>query len=1102
MSVRTKNLILAALILAAGRAALAEQPGHPLPEHPRPDWERADWVNLNGDWKFAFDKRDAGLGERWYAEPDERFGRRIRVPFGWGSPLSGVGDEADVGWYRRGVAVPESWKGRRVFVVFGAADHDATVWFAGRRVGEHLGGYTPFEAEVTDLIDWGRTQPLTVRVWDEPAETAKNGWRLFGKQGYGNVRGLWQTVYLEARPETYLERVRFTSDLAASSVSAAVTLGAPAKRSLVCRVRLADGSAQAEAPFAPGETEKTLSLKLAKPRLWSPDDPHLYDATVRLEPAEPSAAERAARQRVAAECARLDGKARAAYSRYVSLEDPDVRHGFDETAVDEVRTYFGFREVGTAHVAAAGGAYVTLNGQPVYLRMALDQGYHPEGWYVFPTDAALRDDVALAKSLGLNGLRFHIKAEIPRKLYWADRLGLLVMADVPCAWGAPEERGWAEHRSCYEEMVARDFNHPSIFSWVLFNETWGLLSDEADQPPNRQGRRQRLLPSTQRRVAAEWRRAKDLDPTRLIEDNSPCNQDHVLGDLNTWHGYLANWHWESNVRDTCDRDLFAGSGRNHIDGFVQTGAPLVNSECGAVWGYKGSTGDIDWSWDYHAMMDAFRRHLKNSGFVFTEIADVTNEWNGYVRFDRSPKETGLDELMPGMSLRDFHADAYLAVGEAPCATFGPGGTLRAPVALSCVTDELKGRPLSLRARLRWWDARGELHEEPPVVGETFAGGGFGVWPLDAPALRLPDEAACGTACFELLDGDRTAARNFTCFVVREKTPKGLRADACTAEAWTQGRWSVLDGLKVCGAGRGAFEYAFDVPADAAGDWEFFAEVSTKRLNGKDRAKGDGTADDLAFMLGGGIFDRSRNPNAYPMTSADKWPGGVLVSVGGETLADVALPDDPADHRGILSWQAQLRDQRLREAGSYGYPVRVRIPARFVKAAAGGKLAVRLAAKGEHGLAVYGESFGRFPSGPALRPVPADPAYATIDNFGPYASSDPLRGHFGVFELGANLSSVTIRDSDITLHADRWPRTHLATVGPKSAPYVTKRGNRMEIFDPYVSCTVGTVRVENVRLRGEVPDELVHAVEFKDVNGDGDSSGAGRVGDITFRPECR
>ena len=116
----------------------------------------------------------------------------------------------------------------------------------------------------------------------------------------------------------------------------------------------------------------------------------------------------------------------------------------------------------------------------------------------------------------------------------------------------------------------------------------------------------------------------------------------------------------------------------------------------------------------------------------------------------------------------------------------------------------------------------------------------------------------------------------------------------------------------------------------------------------------------------------------------------------------------------------------------------------------------------------------------------------IDNMGAYAASDPVRGHFGAFELGANLSAVTIRDSDVTLHADAWPQTHLVTVGPKSSPYVTKRGNRMEIFDPYVSCTVGTVTVENVRFRGRLPERLVHAVEFRDVNGDGDSSGAGRI----------
>jgi len=163
---------------AALLAVSALYTGIPLPEHPRPDWERAEWQNLNGSWDFGF-------------APD-KYDLTITVPFGWGSPLSGVGNRRDVGYYRRQVTIPESWRGRRVFVVVGAADRVTEGRFAGQMLGTHVGGYTPFEFELTDLVDWGRPQPLEFKIADPSGGSGENGSFLYGKQGYGNVRGIWQ----------------------------------------------------------------------------------------------------------------------------------------------------------------------------------------------------------------------------------------------------------------------------------------------------------------------------------------------------------------------------------------------------------------------------------------------------------------------------------------------------------------------------------------------------------------------------------------------------------------------------------------------------------------------------------------------------------------------------------------------------------------------------------------------------------------------------------------------------------------------------------------------------------------------------------------------
>ncbi len=145
-------------------------------------------------------------------------------------------------------------------------------------------------------------------------------------------------------------------------------------------------------------------------------------------------------------------------------------------------------------------------------------------------------------------------------------------------------------------MIQRDYNHPAIFSWVNFNETWGLRTGD-----------QGYLPETQQWVESMYRLTKQLDPTRLVEDNSPCNLDHVATDINSWHAYLPGYEWQKTLDQIC-RDTHPGSTWNFIGGRTQADQPMFNSECGNVWGYEGSTGDVDWSWDYHIMMNEFRRH--------------------------------------------------------------------------------------------------------------------------------------------------------------------------------------------------------------------------------------------------------------------------------------------------------------------------------------------------------------------------------------------------------------------------------------------------------------------------------------------------------------
>jgi hypothetical protein len=901
----------------------------PLPEHPRPDFQRSAWLNLNGRWEFAFDPDDSGERAGW-ATGKLPAGHSILVPFSWGAPLSGVADSADIGWYARTVRVPDAWQGKRVFIVFGASDWRTTVWLDGTPLGTNQAGYTPFAFELTPLMHAGSQQRLVVRVDDTP-----HAFKLEGKQGYGKARGMWQTVYLEARGGDPLESVHFTPKADLTGVGVDVRLREPAPRDLTVRLTFTnrDGRPFVTRRIAKGTSAAHVDVPLPNAHRWSLEDPFLHDVTATVEG-----------------------------GGLVS---------------DTVRTYFGMRTISVVDLPGTNYPYVAVNGAPVFLQLALDQAYHPQGYYTFPTDSALRDEILRARQIGLNGLREHIKIEAPRKLYWADRLGVLIMADVPNWWGPPDSAAFREHETALRGMIERDYNHPAVFSWVMFNETWGLTTKSGD--------RETYLPEAQHKVASVYRLAKSLDATRLVEDNSVCcGRGHTETDLNSWHEYLPGWRWESHVTRLSDTTA-ARSAWNFEAPYQQGRQPMLNSEFGNVWGYEGSTGDVDWSWDYHRAIDAFRRHPKLSGWLYTEHHDVINEWNGYWRFDRSWKETGLGEIVDGMTLRDLHSPLYVAVGDPELSRrTRPGESVDIPLYASFLSGSSAfGDSLVLRADVYGWNTLGERRPCATIVRRVP----YRPWmsaPLTPLRVTMPNEPSVVIVAVRLEDAAGTVLhRNFTTVIVEGEPPaEGTLADgsrvrvarvgatAVRDSRWSLKQWTVLGDRKMNGAGSGFFEYRIAWPTGldprSVAGATFLVEASSKRLNGKDRDSTAATNDD--YMRGGGFHDPSRNPNSYPMTGSKPYPSAVIVRVNGLLAGRRELTDDPADSRGILSWAAQPHDGHLYEAGSYGQLLRVPIPTDAIsQGARTGELVIRLEVDDAlpGGLAVYGAKFGRYPIDPTV-----------------------------------------------------------------------------------------------------------------------------------------
>ncbi len=858
--------------------------------YPQPYKEVPQWMNLNGAWEFSFDT--------------PAYDRTIEVPYPWGSPLSGIAEEKDgTAYYRRSVQWnPEN---ARIFLHFGAVDYTCTVTVNGRELGSHKGGYMPFSFEVTGI--WDRAADNIIEVC---ATDTSDRSQTYGKQGYGNARGIWQTPWLEARPAAYIVDFCVTTKLDGTVTYAITTADAADGVKICADFGCVKGCAEVK------DNKAELVLQVEDPRWWTPEEPNLYEGTLQL-------------------------------------------------GDDTVSTYFGIREIGTGKFGAHNRNYITLNGKPYYLCGVLDQSFNPKGFFTLPSDDDCRDEIQRLKRIGINMARIHIKAEEPLKLYWADKLGLLIMEDIPCFWGDPLPETKAQFEVEMEQQILRDRNHPSLFYWVVFNETWGLFSHGKDA----EGKDTRAYTDeTAEWVVSCWKKAKALDPTRLVEDNSPCNWDHTMTDVNTWHFYSNGYERVKGVVDTFCNNSYEGTQFNFKPGYTMADVPCMNSECGNVWGIEGNAGESDISWQYKYMMNEFRLHDKLCGFVFTEFHDVVNEFNGYYKIDNADKDFGYS--IYGMTIRDLHSQDYLGADYAPMQTVKPGESVTIPLFGSSFTDRRHGKLLTVA-----W----QLTVNDPVDGDYVADSGelklvwagYGTFPAGEIALTIPEHDGTALLSFALLDGDETIMQNGLLFDVA-----GAREDALvlsSADLAAEGFDRVIEAKveKVSGLGRGSFSVEVntaDIPGfDAANDLRLMAELSTRFPMTHDFPKEEAEGKvDLNYMLGYRC-DPGANRNSFPQTDETPYPGKVTVSIDGKTVTTMLLPDAPADSRGILSHHYQPVDNLLDEAGSYGYLLDVMIPSAILLGLKGkDKFTLTFTTEEESGLAVYGRKSGRYGIGIVLQ----------------------------------------------------------------------------------------------------------------------------------------
>lgn len=557
----------------------------PLPEYPRPQLIRPGWQNLNGLWDYAITPKTTS------ETPPANFDGKILVPFAVESSLSGVGRRVgkdSLLWYRTSIPFSSKLKSEKALLHFGAVDWECDVYVNGQKAGTHQGGYDPFSFDITSLLKKGEQQEITLRVWDPSSDGPQpRGKQIKNPRGiwYTPVTGIWQTVWLEKVPTSYIESTKNTPDID-KNIVAVSAIAQNAEPGDILRIRAWDKNMMMSEKEV--NLDATAELPVVNTVLWEPGKPHLYELTVAL-----------------------------------------VRKN---KVVDEVRSYFAMRKI-SRQADAEGIQRMLVNDKFVFQYGPLDQGWWPDGLYTAPTDSALLFDVQKTRDMGFNMIRKHVKVEPARWYYHCDLLGMLVWQDMPSGdlgneWESRpgvEGKGTERDRTSESESIFRrewkaimDANHnfPSIVVWVPFNEAWGQFKTEE---------------------ITKW--TADYDPSRLVNSASGGNF-HYVGDIIDIHNYPA---------PVMPAPKLYGKEQVIVLGeFGGLGLPVEGHTWQEKnnWGYQTFKNADELTQRYEGFTDDLVGLIKKglSAAVYTQTTDVEVETNGLMTYDREVIKIPVEKL--------------------------------------------------------------------------------------------------------------------------------------------------------------------------------------------------------------------------------------------------------------------------------------------------------------------------------------------------------------------------------------------------------------------------------------------------------------------------
>lgn len=572
-------------------------PEAPLPEYPRPQLKRANWQNLNGMWQYAITDTDQNTVPGSYDG-------QILVPYPIESALSGVGKTVGAEkalWYFREIEQKKVSGKDRLLLHFGAVDWRTDVYINGTKIGRHEGGFDPFSFDITDYLQKGKTQQIALRVWDPTDQGPQPRGKQVNKPSgiwYTPVTGIWQTVWTEQVPSTYIASTKHTPDLDNSSLQVSATIEHAEAGDQVKFVALDKGQVVGETTID-ATSAATGTLKISNPRAWSPKDPHLYQLQVSV-----------------------------------------IRKN---KQIDAASSYFALRKSSLVK-DKEGHTRLAINNEAVFQYGPLDQGWWPDGLFTAPTDEALLFDIVETKKMGFNMIRKHIKLEPARWYYYCDSVGILVWQDMPSGdlggnkWdnhpgmisGLNTDKQRSEESEAYfrkewKAIIDASYNFPSIVVWVPFNEAWGQFKTVE---------------------ITKW--TENYDPSRLTNSASGGNF-YPVGDMIDLH------HYPDPAMP--DPEVFGSTGRALVLGeYGGLGLPVEGHTWQQKdnWGYQ-SFKDKDalikrYGQFVHRLADLIPRGL--AAAVYTQTTDVEVETNGIMTYDRKVIK------MPIEQLQKIHAPLY------------------------------------------------------------------------------------------------------------------------------------------------------------------------------------------------------------------------------------------------------------------------------------------------------------------------------------------------------------------------------------------------------------------------------------------------------------